>query len=453
MRPIESVWALALLVPFAATSVAVSDERSHLSSDPAVNQARALIESGRYSEALQVLRPLALAHLDRTDVLFLVGLAALGTAQLPEIAEPERTAFLDEAVAAFRAILIDRPGLVRVRLELARAFYLKGDDYLSREHFERVLAGRPPPAMVANIQRFLEAIRTRRRWTGHFGAALAPDSNITTASDEKVVYIHGLPFHRDVDATARSGLGAMLWGGGEYQHPLSRRLRLRTRADLARREFAGSKFDQTFLSAHIGPRWLVGQATEVSLLGSARRRWTGGKPHSHALGTRLEAIHRFSRQLAAHGRASWHQRYYEQDESLNGPHTDLSVGGIWQATPTMQVDAIVGFTHEHPRSPLWRNSGRWGRLSASVGLPRGFTVGVSGELVWTRYKGSWAPFTPDGSARKDRTRVLRASVLNRSFTVFGFSPQLVLVNEIRTSNAQLYDYRRNRAELQFVRQF
>ena len=202
-----------------------------------------------------------------------------------------------------------------------------------------------------------------------------------------------------------------------------------------------------------GPRWLVGQATEFSLLVSSRRHWAGGKAHSHELGARLEAIHRFSRQFAAHGRAAWHQREYKQDESLNGPHTALSVGGIWQATPTVRIDAIIGTTQERPRSLLWRNSGLWARLGASVDLPRGFTVGVSGELLRTRYEGNWSPFTPSGNSRKDRTRVLRASVLNRGFTVFGFSPKLVLVNEIRESNAQLYDYRRNRAELQFVRQF
>lgn len=453
MRRFQPLCALVLLVLFATTSVAAADDRSHLSSDPSVNQARALIESERYGEALRVLRPLAPGHPDRTDVLFLIGLAALGAAQVPESAESERAPFLGEAIAAFRAILIDRPGLVRVRLELARAFYLKGNDDLSREQFERVLAGKPPAAMAANIQRFLEAIRARRRWTGYFGATVAPDNNINTASDEKVIYIHGLPFRRDADATARSGLGVVLWGGGEYQHPLSRRLRLRTGADLARREYAGSEFDQTFLSAHVGPRWLVAQATELSLLVSARRHWAGGKAHSHELGARLEAIQRVSSQLALHGRAAWHQREYEQDESFNGPHSAVSVGGLWQATPTVRIDAIVGTTHERPRSPLWRNSGLWARLGASVDLPRGFTVGVSGELLRTRYEGNWSPFVPSGNSRKDRTRVLRASVLNRSFTVFGFSPKLVLVNEIRESNAQLYDYRRKRAELQFVRQF
>ena len=45
------------------------------------------------------------------------------------------------------------------------------------------------------------------------------------------------------------------------------------------------------------------------------------------------------------------------------------------------------------------------------------------------------------------------SVRNRSFSAFGFSPELVLVNEVRRSNAQLHDYGKNRAELRFVRQF
>ncbi len=57
----------------------------------------------------------------------------------------ERAALLDETIAAFHFMLARRPALVRVRLELARAFFLKGEDKLARRHFEQVLAGRPPP--------------------------------------------------------------------------------------------------------------------------------------------------------------------------------------------------------------------------------------------------------------------------------------------------------------------
>ncbi len=55
--------------------------------------------------------------------------------------------------------------------------------------------------------------------------------------------------------------------------------------------------------------------------------------------------------------------------------------------------------------------------------------------------------------KADRTRSLRASVHNRGFTLFGFSPELVVVNEERETNAQLYDFQRTRGELRFVRQF
>ena len=54
-----------------------------------------------------------------------------------------RDELLDKAIAAFRAMLVNHPELIRVRLELARAFFLKGEDSLAKRHFEHVLAGKP----------------------------------------------------------------------------------------------------------------------------------------------------------------------------------------------------------------------------------------------------------------------------------------------------------------------
>ena len=443
------ILAVAALLPASALS---ASESPHLSSDPRVNDARALIENSRFSEALAVLRPLAPDHADRTDVLFLVGLAAIGASQQAGAEEGERTALLDEAIAALRTILNDRPGLVRVRLELARAFFLKSEDDLSREHFERVLAGEPPPAMAANIRRFLEAIRARRRWSGYFGAVIAPDSNVNAASGSDVIHIRGLPFRRDAGAGARSGVGVILWGGGEYQHPLHRVLRLRAGVDLARREYGGRDFDQTFLSGHVGPRWLAGRDTEASLLASVRRRWTAGKPESDGLGVRLESEHRFSRRLTASLRAAWHRHEYRRNGSLDGPQATLSLGAAWLLTSTMRADVTIGHARERPKSSFRRNATRWARMGLSMALPV-VTLHGGAELRRTRFKGDWSPFTSAGASRADRTRILRVSIFNRAFTVHGFSPQLVLTNEVRESNAQLHDYKRNRAELQFVRQF
>ena len=428
--------------------------RSHLSADPRVRAARALVKQGRHIEALRILRPLAKGHPDRTGVLFLIGLSAIeASRRLPAAKDKERTALLDEAVAALRAILINRPGLVRVRLELARAFFFKREDALSRGHFERVLAGKPPPLVAKNVRRFLTAMRARRRWRAYFGFSIAPDTNINAASDEKIIYIYGLPFRRDADAGESSGVGVILWGGGEYQHLLAERLRLRLGADVFRREYASSEFDQMIVSLHAGPRWQVTENTELSLLASARQRRTAGDIHNHEFGARLEAEHRLTRRIRASARASWHERKYRRDTLLDGPLLSLSLSGSWLAAPTLQARAAIGYRREDPESLVWRNTTRWGRLGVSLALPFGLTLGGSGELRSTKYEGRWFPFTTDGSSREDEVRILSASVFSRAFTMFGFSPQLVVVNESRESNAQLYDYKRTRAELRFVRQF
>ncbi len=189
-------------------------------------------------------------------------------------------------------------------------------------------------------------------------------------------------------------------------------------------------------------------------MSSIRRRWVAGVPYSDDSGARLEAARRFTRQLTAWGRASWHWRGYRRStEPLDGPILDLSLGAVWLAATTVRIDAAFGYARERPKSLRSRNAGRWARFGVSVALPLGFTLGGGGEMRWTDYEGRWWPFTPDASARRDRTRIVRASVFNRALTVRGFGPQLSLVNETRRSNAQLHDYERSRVELRFLRQF
>ena len=423
------------------------------STKPDAPKAQALVKDGKFDEALAVLRPLAKAHPKRVDILFLQSLAAIGGAQLLGAGEQDREALLDEAIAALRTILVDRPNLIRPHLELARAFFLKEEDDLARDHFERVLAGKPPAPVVANIQRFLTEIRARKRWTMYLGIAAAPSTNIGRTSNAEVININDLPFRRDASELTTSGVGVSAWAGGEYQYPIGDRLRLRLGGDAARQEYSGSKFDQIFLSGHAGPRWLANQNTDISLLANVRQRWYGSAPYYRDFGTRLEIGHRLTRNITLAWRGSWHRRQYRVYEFLDGPVLDFSLDAAWVITPIIRAEIAGGYAQERARRKTWRNATRWGRVGASVALPLGFTLGGSGEFRWTKYKGDWFPFTTDGVSRKDRTRILRASVYNRAFTLFGFSPQLAVTHEVRKTNAQLYDYKNTNLELRFVRQF
>ena len=132
---------------------------------------------------------------------------------------------------------------------------------------------------------------------------------------------------------------------------------------------------------------------------------------------------------------------------------DLSLSASWVATPTVRLDGALGYGTERPELVRNRNTSRWVRVGVRKALPKGFSLGASAQLRWTDYEGEWPPHTPPGELREDRTRTLSASVHHRRFTLYGFSPELAVTNEARTTNAQLYDYRKNAAELRFVRQF
>ena len=420
-------------------------------------EARALVDAGRFAEALAILGPLVQGKAVEPNAHFLYGIAAVGASRHPEVAEDVRDALLNEAIAAFHAMLVEAPGLVRVRLELARAFFLKGEDDLARRHFEAVLASDVPEPVVANVRGFLAAMEARECWSFNLGAALAPDSNIGAGSDERTIYLHifgqPLPFERDAAALTTSGIGVAIWGGAEYQVPLAEQWRLRAGGEAARREYGGSDFDRLFLATHLGPRWLVDASTEASLLVSARQRWVGTVPNSRELGARLEVGHRVSPRVTAFARASWHDRRYRTQPWLDGPIMDASLRGSWVVTPTVRADLSAGYARERSERLRERNRSRWIGAGVSVILPLGFTVGGGAEVRWTDFEDEWFPNTPPGEDRADRTRSLRLSVHNRALTLYGFSPELVAVHEERETNAAAYDYDRTHGELRFVRQF
>ena len=111
-----------------------------------VDAARTLVKQGQYDAALAILQPLLAHRPVPADVVFLIGLAAIGASQKPGLSEKSRDSLVDAAITALHSMLVSRPGLVRVRLELARAFFLKGEDALGAAAFRagpcRQAAGR-----------------------------------------------------------------------------------------------------------------------------------------------------------------------------------------------------------------------------------------------------------------------------------------------------------------------
>ena len=207
------------------------------------------------------------------------------------------------------------------------------------------------------------------------------------------------------------------------------------------------------LPSTLAPALLIDARTEASVLFTAGQHWLGTVKDHHSLGGRIEAAHRVSRSVTVNGRVSLEDRHYRTRTSLDGAAGDISLGGAWVIAPTVRLDVSAGYGRSRPERERERHERYRVGAGVSVALPYGFTVSGGGDYRWTNFEPGWFPHVEDNGARKDETWSARASVYNRGFTLYGLSPELGVVHEVRNTNAQLYDYERTSGELRFVRQF
>src|SRR6185295_15935054 len=66
-----------------------------------------------------------------------------------------------EGVLALERYTLNFPDNLNARLELARGYFVLADDQRARDEFNAVLETNPPPAVRANIDKFLAAMNSR----------------------------------------------------------------------------------------------------------------------------------------------------------------------------------------------------------------------------------------------------------------------------------------------------
>lgn len=99
---------------------------------------------------------------------------------------------LDEAVSAYERMLIHKPDLPRVKLDLALAYMQLKDFARAETLFNEVLDGNPPVTVRQNINNMLARIgaaQKRHQLTGSIGFGYASDSNASAAPNSGTVSV------------------------------------------------------------------------------------------------------------------------------------------------------------------------------------------------------------------------------------------------------------------------
>jgi hypothetical protein len=424
--------AAGLLVPAsAAGSPAVKTVKLSL-----IQAAQLLIDAGKLDPAKTLLENQIKVKPDDSEALFLLGLIA--------VAEKD----YDGAIDDFRRILVGQPDAQRVRLELARAFFLKGDYDNARIQFLRARAGDVPDTVKANIDRYLTAINRGKEWSYHFSLALAPDTNENAATNVNQVNLYGLPFTLSSTARQKSGIGVTGAVGGEYSPLIAYNIKALIGMDAYRTDYGGGQFDDMTVSAYAGPQFLFGN-WDFSTLATAFNRWYGNRPYVRGTGGRLNADYGIaaSWQIAA----SFGGQYldYKTDPLESGPLYSVQAQIGHALSPSSALQFQFGFNRQDA-NPSFSYDGWWLGMGYQQDLPFGFSSNVQPSFFSTQYDAALAGF---GVTRHDQAIMLHIGVLNRRFSYHGFTPEFSYTYTNQRSNIALYSYTRSQFQIGITSQF
>ncbi len=132
-----------------------------------------------------------------------------------------------EGVLALERYVINFPGNVQARLELARGYFILGDDARARDEFTDILKAAPPPEVAVKIERYLDAIRSResayRTSAGAFiEYGLGYDSNINGGISKSNVILPNFGLVTIASSGVKTGSGfSQLTAGVAITHPLA----------------------------------------------------------------------------------------------------------------------------------------------------------------------------------------------------------------------------------------
>jgi tetratricopeptide (TPR) repeat protein len=399
--------------------------------------AQLLIQNNRLDDAKKILLHDLQTKPEDSETLFLLGTIA--------VAEKD----YDGAISRFRHILVNEPNAERVRLELARAFFFKGDYDNADRQFRFARAGDVPDAVKANIDRFLSAINQLREWTFNFSLAVAPDTNENAATGVSLIDIYGLPFTLDPSARRKSGLGLSGDIGGEWSPLITSNLKARVGLDAYRLEYGGGSFDDMTISSYAGPQLLFSN-WDISLLATGFQRWYGNKPYLNGGGGRLMLDYGITSDWLLGFSLSEQSLFFRTNPAQNGPLFSAQGQVSYVLSPSSLFQAQLGFNRQDAKVQPYSYSAWWIGGGYSQDLPFGFSAGFQPSYYFTDYD---APLAGFGVTRSDRALMLNLTLLNRRFDYQGFTPKFSVSFTDQQSNIPLYRYTRTQFQIGVTSQF
>lgn len=360
----------------------------------------------------------------------------------------ERQGDLSGAIEAHKALLDEKPGAQRVRLELARLLAATGDESGARRELRRAGSAGLPDDVARAVDRFATALRSTRPLGGSIEVAIAPDTNINRASAQDEIDTVLGPATPDADAQATSGVGVSLAAQGFWRADVGDDVAILTRLS-GRGDFYGkSRFNDIGLSLASGPEFRWGGA-RLRPAAIYSRRWFGGDAYSRSLGGSFNLLKPLGLTSQIEAEATILDIDYRLAPEQSGTLYDVNAAYDRAFSPRFSGRAGLRFTRHTAREPsLATTSGAIELLaSRSFGKQILFVQGSASRLEADERLFLFP------EKRRDTRFDLTAGIVVRQLSYAGLAPVIRLTQTFSKSTVDIYDFNRTRVEFGLSREF
>lgn len=398
-------------------------------------EATNLMQKGNYSEANKLLLENYPNNKEDMETNFLLGLCSYQLGKQ------------DKAIEYYQTILAKDSSLLRVRLELAKAYAANGQKKEAKAELNTALASNPPPVAGENIKRFISLLDAQKDTNIRVTMGYLFDDNVNQGPISNVVEFFGLPFILNPESQKQSDQAITINLVVDNLTPLSKDKAWQTNFSYNRTDYKSlSDYDSDQISFSTGPLFKKpGQVISLPII--YNHTSLGSKDYSFEFGLSPQIQYNLSQKDALILSSTVKNAFYYDDIEKNSHSWGINLANRHMLNESSFLQLGCGYKKETANSDAYSNKSNSISLGYYTSLPQGYSFFIQPSYSWNKYDQA---DIPGNDPRDEKQYVL---VANLGKTIGDWSYALGYTYIKNDSNVSIHEYKRNQVTLQVSKNF